>query len=206
MDLKTHSKMIKNSVAAQKRRYLFLILLLIAGILSGIVFSLILSNSDKQIIQSSLDNFFKSVSTDELNYLSSFIQSLKNQVLPAVLIWLLGISIIGVPFILFYDFLKGFLFGFSVGAILLTYQWKGILKAFFYVFPHQILGLFLSIFLCFYALRFSGKLVAVLFFKKDLSLKRAMKRYGQVFGIVFIGFCFLSLMEVFLAPTLLRLV
>lgn len=206
MNFKKNPAKIKDTIAAQKRKYLFLIFLMLLGIGLGAGFVFLLSKSDRQIIASSLEQFFQSVETDKLHYFESFLQSLKNQVIPVLLVWLLGISIIGVPFILFFDFLKGFLVGFSFTAILATYRAKGILKAFFYVFPHQILGLLLTIFLCFYALRFAGKLTAVLFFKKEISLKYAMQRYLGVLGFVLIAFCFLSLMEVFLAPVLLRLV
>ncbi len=204
MNLKGQTKKVKDSIAAQKRYYIILTILMGIGILVGVFFALILSQSDKKIIASSLDAFFKNVKVDQIDYLSAFIQSIINLLIPAILIWILGISIIGVPFILFFDFLKGFLVGFSFSSVLITYQWKGILKAIFYVFPHQIIGLFLSVFLCFYALRFSKKLLSFLFFKKELDLKKAMKKYSKVLGIVVIGFCFLSLLEVFLAPMLLR--
>ncbi len=206
MKIREQTKTLKNSIEAQKKRYVSLGILLGIGILIGVFFALILSKGDKAIIKTSLDAFFKSVNADDLNYLSAFYQSLFNLVVPAILIWILGISIIGAPIILFFDFFKGFLVGFSFSSILITYHWKGILKAIFYVFPHQVLGLFLTIFLCFYALRFSGKLASFLFLKKEIDLKRAMKRYVKVLGIVVIGFCFLSLLEVFLAPVLLRLV
>ena len=206
MNLKKNQEIIKDSLKQQKKRYVMLIILMLIGIILGGGFVFLLSKSDKTILSSSLEQFFKNVETDKLEYVTSFFQSLKNQVLPVLLIWLLGISIIGAPIILFYDFIKGFLLGFSLSSILIVYKWKGLAKAFFYVFPHQILGLCITIFLCFYALRFSGKLVAVLFFKKEIPLRLAMKRYLGVLGFVFIASCFISLMEVFLAPTLLRLV
>lgn len=206
MNMKKNTKTIKDSILAQKRKYLFLFILMAAGMILGVVFAIILSKDDKQIISESLYHFFEGVKNDDLDYFSAFFQSLKNQVLPGFFIWLLGISIIGIPIILFFDFFKGFLMGFSFTSICITYQWKGILKAIFYVFPHQVLGLFLSIFLCFYALRFAEKLAAILFLKKEISLKRAMKRYVQVLGLVLLGNCFLSLLEVFLTPMLLRLV
>lgn len=206
MNIKKNKEKMKDRLAAQKRKYIFLTILMLLGIIIGGGFVFLLSKSDQQIIISSLKQFFKNVQTDQFDYFASFWQSLKNQVLPVLFIWLLGISIIGVPFILFYDFFKGFLVGFSISSIFITYKWKGVLKAFFYVFPHQILGLLFTIFLCFYALRFSGKLIAVFFFKKEIPLRLAMKRYIGVLGIVMVAFCFISLMEIFLAPVLLRLV
>ena len=206
MDLEKNTKRLKDSIAAQKRKYMFLAFLIIVGIIIGGIFTFLLSNSDKDIIKVSLDHFFEKVKTDELDYFYAFLNSLQNQILPVLLIWILGISIIGVPIILFFTFFKGFLLGFSFSSILVTYKTKGILKACFYVFPHQVFGLFLTLFLCFYALSFSSKLGNVLFLKKDISLKLAMKRYTKVLFITLIGFCFISLMEVFLAPLLLRLV
>ena len=86
MKIKEQTKTVKKSIEAQKKRYLSLAILVGIGLLVGTLFALILSKSDKTILKSSLDAFFQNVKADHLDYLSAFWQSLKNLVIPAIMI------------------------------------------------------------------------------------------------------------------------
>jgi stage II sporulation protein M len=55
------------------------------------------------------------------------------------LIWILGLSIIGLPFIVFLIFLKGFVIGFSVGFLVDQFAWKGIWLAAAAILPQNLL-------------------------------------------------------------------
>ncbi|WP_240941064.1 stage II sporulation protein M [Paenibacillus sp. HB172176] len=55
-----------------------------------------------------------------------------------ILIGVLGVTVIGSPGILILNFLKGTLVGFSVGAIVSEYAWKGILIAMAAVAPQNV--------------------------------------------------------------------
>ncbi|MNC04735.1 Stage II sporulation protein M [compost metagenome] len=54
------------------------------------------------------------------------------------LIWILGLSVIGLPGILILDFLKGVLIGFTVGCMVSEYSWHGMLFALVSVAPHNL--------------------------------------------------------------------
>jgi stage II sporulation protein M len=56
-------------------------------------------------------------------------------------VWLLGLTVIGAPFVLVLDFLKGVLIGFSFGVLIQTYGWKGMLFALAAVAPGNLLVL-----------------------------------------------------------------
>lgn len=56
-----------------------------------------------------------------------------------LLIWLLGVTVVGMPFVLALDFLKGVLVGFSIGALIQAYGWNGLLFALATVAPPNLI-------------------------------------------------------------------
>lgn len=182
-----------------------LIVILCIGIITGIIFTTILSKTDQTLVEGQLSNFFLQVKNGKINYQSGILNSLSSNLLYAVGIWLLGISIIGLPIIIFLLFMKGFVFGFSVASIIRVYQWKGIIGSLTYTFPHHFLSILLSIFLSFYAVSFSIKLFSMLFLKKEINFKEAMRRYFKVLMICVVGFIIVSIIEIYFAPILMKL-
>ncbi|MDQ6421023.1 stage II sporulation protein M [Paenibacillus sp. LHD-117] len=57
-----------------------------------------------------------------------------------MLIWILGITVIGIPGILALNFLKGALIGFAIGVLIQQYGWKGIVFFFISVVPQNIIA------------------------------------------------------------------
>ncbi|UOF89901.1 stage II sporulation protein M [Fodinisporobacter ferrooxydans] len=55
------------------------------------------------------------------------------------LIWILGLSIIGLPLIVVLLFLKGFAVGFVIGFMVDQYAWRGILFVLTAIFPQNLL-------------------------------------------------------------------
>lgn len=58
-----------------------------------------------------------------------------------MLIWVLGITVAGIPGILGLNFLKGVLVGFSIGVLVQQYAWKGVLLFFVTAAPQNIIAL-----------------------------------------------------------------
>lgn len=54
------------------------------------------------------------------------------------LIWFLGISVVGSPFVLALDFLKGVLIGFAVGLTVRHLAWKGVVVSLAVVAPQNL--------------------------------------------------------------------
>ena len=134
----------KNSILKQKKIYFFLIGLVIISVLSGILFWFIISKQNKLLVTNELTSFFNCIKDGaSINYWSSLLNSIITNLIYIILIWLLGISIIGLPIILFMITVKGFIIGFSISSIIAIYGFKGLLGAFVYTFPHQIIFLFL---------------------------------------------------------------
>lgn len=188
----------------QQKKYVFLIGLAIVGVIFGIIFSFLISNADKLLVESSISNFFTAISNNELHYVEGFFNSLLSGIIYIVVIWVLGISIIGIPVIVFLLFIRGFIVGFSIGSLISIYKLKGILGAFLYIFPHHILNLIIYILISYFAIVFSKRLADYLFLKKEVGLKKLMHKYIKVLLICLGVVLVCSVSETFLAPFLLK--
>lgn len=200
---KTMDKL-KSKIKISKRFTIFLFVLTLVGVIAGSLFITILSSSDKALVKDYLGQYIEITKSGKVNYVSVFINSFMSSGLSALVIWLLGISIVGIPVILFLFFCKVFTLGFSVGSILFTYQFKGVLLSLVYVFPHQVINLFAFGLLMVYALSVSVKMISAVFKKKAIDFKSIMGRYSLVLGITMGLFLLNSLYETFVMPQVLK--
>lgn len=199
-------KRTKNNIMKQKKLYLFLIGLVIVGIIVGILFWFVINNEDKLLVTKNLNNFFECIKKgNAINYWGSLFNSLVTGLIYIVLIWLLGISIVGLPIILIIITIKSFIVGFSISSIIASYGFKGILGAFVYTFPHQIIFLLLLILLGFYASSFCFKLFKYLFLKQSINFKDAMRKYLKILLISLIIVLLTSFYETFIATYFIKL-
>lgn len=171
-------------------------------IILGILYISILSDNNKDLIEKNLTSFFNSI--DKLNYNQAFIKCFLSNSFYIASIWLLGISIIGIPFILLILILKSFILGFSISSILYFYKFKGILICIIYIIP-LVINLLLMILLSYYSILFSKNLNKLLFSKKDISFQNVMKRYIKIFLASLLVILVSSLIEIYLIPNILKL-
>ena len=197
---------LKNKVTLNKTMILFFTALLIIGVIAGSLFTVMLDSSDKTLVKQYLDSFLGHISNQSLDMKSGFINSLFANLGFVLIIWLLGISVIGFPILLFLFFTKAFTIGFTMGSLCLSFGGKGVLYSFLYLFPHQLFNFILYIILFVYAVSLSVKLIMVIFKKKTIDFKPIMNRYCFILGICLIGMFFSSIYESFIVPFLLKLV
>lgn len=196
----------KNSIIKQKKLYRIIITLMIFGIISGILFIFFISKESKTKALVSIKNFFDLMNTSTgINYGKSLLNTLVNNIGYVLLIWLLGISIIGLPITIVLAFMKSFIVGFSISSIISCYKAKGILGAFLYVFPHQIIILFIYLLLSFYSISFSIKLFKSLFLKQTINFRVVMQKYIKILLISLISIIIVSLYEVFISTYFIKL-
>ena len=122
------------------------------------------------------------------------------------LIWGLGLSIIGIIFNIFLTYIKGFVVGFSVASIFATYNYKGILMALLYLFPHQILNVIVVCVLTIYSIMFSLNLLEIIVTKKVKKNYNMLKRYVVILLFSIIISFISSILEVYLFPNLLKII
>ena len=203
--MKKYMDKLKNKIGINRNLFVFLMVIVIVGIVFGAMFSTILDLNDKQLVGSYLNDFFTNVKSGELNYKSSLINSLIFTAGFALLIWLLGISVIGFFIIIFLLFLKSFILGFTVGSLIINFKLKGVLYSFIYVFPHQVINVLIFMLLCGYSLIISFKLISCFMGKKVLDFKNIFNRYLIVLLISVLVLVLTSLYEVYVMPYLLNI-
>ena len=194
----------KNRLKVDKELSLFLIILLIIGIISGSIFASILNNSDKILISEHLNTFLTSIENNNLDYITSFKNNIVSEILFTIIIWLLGISIIGLPIIIIMYFSSNFILGFTVGSIITTFKLKGCLFALIYVFPSEILKILAQILLVMYSMSFSFKLLYSVIKKKNIDFKLMINKYLIILVICIIVNIITSLYNTFLLPKIIK--
>ncbi len=195
----------KKEYNKNKKRKLFKILFIIAVIsfIIGIFYVAIISKSDKSLIKKTFDAYFLSIQNDSFNNIDSLIGNILTNVVLTFIVWILGISIIGIPVSVFYLIYRSFVTGFSISSLIYTYGFKGVIISIFYSFP-LIINLLVFFILTFYAVNFSKKLYLYLFKKKDINLKGMTKVYTKVLIVFLIILLICSLVSSYLVPILLK--
>lgn len=194
-----------NNINSQKKKYIFLLVIVIVGLIFGIVFSQVISKSDKLVVDNTVTNFFSSIEKGRIDYKDGLKSSVLSNILYLSSVWFLGMSVIGLPIVIFLLFMKGFILGFSIGSIIRIYKLKGIIGAFLYIFPHHIISIIISILITFYAVMFSIKLFKYLFLHQEINFKSLMKKYFKILLICFVSFIICSLLETYLSPILINI-
>lgn len=197
-------KRAKNNVVNQKRKYLFLTIIMTIGIISGIIFIFFISKEDKSLVKQELELLFSNIKDNKLNYGNSLINSVSSSLVYLSIIWILGVSVIGIPVVIFMLFLKGFVFGFSISSIIANYGFNGVILGFITQIPSNLILLIIYLLMGFYAINFSIRLFQVLFFKKEVNLSFYFKRYNQIALISLGCIVIASLVETFLIPFLVK--
>ena len=194
-------KFISKRNTNQKRLYLLLIGLAIISILIGSYFIFIISKVNKEFIKDNLINYFDNTNSS----MELFFKTLFNYYLYIIIIWILGISIIGIPIVIFMYLFKSFILGFSISSIIYSFGLKGTLISLIDMFPHKILLLIVVLLMTFYSLSFSIKLIKHLFFKKQINFKEAFNKYFRILIISLSATIFIALYEVFIVTILIKL-
>jgi len=183
---------------------IFVYSIMILGILSGSIFLMISSEGDKSTVISQIQNFFVNVSNNNINSGLALKNSLIINYIFIGGIFILGFSMIGVVLGIFMLYLKGFLVGFSLASIFLTYKYKGILAGIIYMIPSQLINILLVILITIYSIMFSRHLFKVITSKKSLSSRIMLKKYLIIFLFCMILSFISSVLEVYVFPSLLR--
>lgn len=192
-------------ILPNKKVNLFVIFIVVLGIISGSLFLMVLNDNDKSEVINEISTFMTNINTNNINNLNSFKNSLIEGMILIILSWILGMSIIGVIFNIFFIYMKSFTIGFSISSFILVYKYKGILSSLVYTVPSQLINILIILILGVYTLLFSKYLFKMIFIKdKTVNLGKFFKKYVLVFGICIILCLVSSLCEAYLLPSLLK--
>ena len=189
-----------------KQRKLFSTLLIagIVGIILGGLFLIFINEESIEIMKDSINVYFSNIKDNAIDYKSNIIVGLINCLSIGIIVWLLGISIVGCVLVVLIFGMKCFMLSISFFSIIYLYGVNGIILSFIYIIPYIINTLLLFI-LCYYAISFSVLIFKYFFKGVDYNRKIIVIRYLKVLGICLVGFVITTLIDVLLVPKILLL-
>ncbi len=120
-------------------QYIFLSIVLIAGIIVGSITVNMISDIQMESILSFINGFLANIDNISVDCASIFYLSLSNNLKTAVVLILLGLSVIGLPFILAVIFFRGFVLGFTVGFLIEQLGPKGTVLSVLSILPQNLI-------------------------------------------------------------------
>lgn len=195
---------LKKIIKYDKKIMTFLNVIAIVGIIAGSIFMIILSKNDKETVLNSIKDFFNKLINNKFNFVGTLKNTLISNFLFSFIIWVIGISVVGLLIVIFIIFYKSFTLGFTISSIIYTYSIKGTFLAFIYVFPHLVINLLILLYLSSYSIKLSIILIKSILKKDNLNFKAFINNYSKVFLISIIFLIVTSLYESFIAPIILR--
>lgn len=121
-----------------------------------------------------------------------------------LLIWFLGLSVIGLPLVFVLDFLKGVLIGFTVALLAQQLAWKGVYFFLTATAPQNAIVIPALMIASISASRFAYFVVRERLFRRKGQLLPPFLAHTAVTGLMLVMIGFASLYEAFVSPLILE--
>lgn len=198
-------KKIKSIISENRIIFLWVLLFFLIGIVLGSYTVYYMSDVGKIEIGGYFSNFLKFIKGNEINYVSVLLSSIKSIIPACALIIVFGYTLIGFPFVLAINLIKGYVLGFTLALVITVLGTKGIgvlfttlvLQNIIYI-PVLILMSILSIkssFIKFKSLRKDSA-------RNEINGKEYFMVQSFLMVLIFVGI----LIETYISPNLSRLV
>lgn len=187
-----------------KKQFILIFLICVVAFIIGVLLPSILNEENRKIIETSLNSFFDTIKNNQLKTSELLFKTLTSNIIIDLILWLLGISIIGIPIVIILLGYKSLSLGFTISSIISTYKLNGVIKALIYIVPN-IINLFIFFVISYYSISFSLMLFNYLFRKKEYNKRVIVNRYLKLLVISIIILIFSSVIETYVVPKLFSL-
>jgi stage II sporulation protein M len=201
---------VKSVIAVHMREhasvYLFVIVLFLMGVIFGAIVVNSLNFGQKQDLYYYLTQFFGQVSKGNVAGVHDmFQQSYFHNLKYIAFMWVLGISVIGLPIIFILLFLKGIVVGFTVGFLVNQMGWQGFLLSFVSVMPQNLIIIPAFLVMGVVSISFSLQMVRNQFMKRGHEpIFPMIMRYTMVMILISISLLVSSSLEAYVSPLLMK--
>ncbi|MBB5326297.1 stage II sporulation protein M [Anoxybacillus tepidamans] len=201
---------LKSAIAMHVREhasiYLFTVVLFLMGVIFGAIVVNSLNFSQKQDLYYYLAQFFGQVSKGQFASANDmFQQSYFHNLKYVGFMWVLGISIVGLPLILILLFLKGVVVGFTVGFLVNQMGWQGFLLSFVSVMPQNFIVIPAFIVMGTVSVSFSLKMVRNQFMKRmHEPIFPMIMRYTFVMAVISASLLASASLEAYVSPIVMK--
>ena len=162
-----------------KKMYIFLSIILVIGIITGVVFVIMLDEATKEILFLNINEFLQNFSNMSIN--SGIIHLI---MLSSLLI--LSVFLIGGPLVLFFMFYNGFSIGFIISSLTCIFGIKGILYGVIYVIISKLIYVVLLILFSVNLFKIVRCIIDIIVYKKSnkesiiIFIKRSVVFIGMI--------------------------
>ncbi|SKC72417.1 stage II sporulation protein M [Maledivibacter halophilus] len=185
--------------------YFFVLLFFMIGISAGAFMSKALTETENKELIGYLRDFFSIVDSKAIDNFSILKQSLLNNFQTGIIIWVLGVTVIGIPFILLLIGLRGFIIGFTVGFFVKQMGLKGVIFSLVSILPQNILIVPATIFIGVLGISFSLMLIRSKTRKnKQYNIVNQFFLYSTVIAVVHIVITVGCLVEAYISPFFIK--
>ncbi|AFS78413.1 stage II sporolation protein M [Gottschalkia acidurici 9a] len=187
--------------------YFALIIVFMIGISSGAITINMLKGTQKEELIKFLDSFFKVINENDVDNILLVKQSFKNNLQTLIMIWFLGITVIGIPLVAGVVLLRGFVVGFTVGFLVKELGLKGFLFSILSILPQNIFLIPWIIASSVVSIGFSIKIIKSRTNKSNkFVFLNELTRYSIVIGILFLISIIGILIESYATPMFMKLI
>ncbi len=180
-----------------KKFKLPIIVIFLVGVIFGILFLFFISEVDKLIIKTEIEEYLNLLSQSQ-NTINSILLSFKSNILYLTIIWVSSITLIFTPLIFFVIFYKGFLTGFLISSFVMIYGIKGFMYSVIFTFPHEIINIIAYIMFSIIMVSISYKIMKSIYNNDSINLRVFCKKVFILYIIFLIILFISSILEIFL--------
>ena len=194
---------LKNYVKNNYKEYILTSLIFIIGLFIGVMIINNCTETQSSEITTYLNDFitkFKGI--QNINKTSLIFTSIKNNIILAVIIWLAGTTVIGLPIVLIAIMLRGLILGYTISAVTLTLgASKGIIFCLISIFLQNILFIPAVLTLGVSSIKLYKSIMKD---KRRENIKVEIIRHTIISAIMVLVLCISSLIENVISITLLK--
>lgn len=205
MKRKSLSQSLRSHVQSQLSLYVFVSVLLMMGVIFGAIIVNTLSWTQKENLLGYLGYFFQGMGQDTIaDPKVAFQHALGDHLKSLGLMWILGVSVIGMPFIFVMIFLKGLVIGFTVGFLVSQLSWDGLWFAFVAVVPQNLLILPALVVVAAGGVAFSTQLAKNRLIQRRGTIYPEFLSYSVLVTIMACVLVFAAFFEAYVSPIMMR--
>ncbi|PKM80110.1 MAG: stage II sporulation protein M [Firmicutes bacterium HGW-Firmicutes-14] len=183
---------------------LFVTVFLCMGVFFGATAAKVISTDQADHLSAYLHGFLDKVSSTPVSEQSYLRQTVFNNLYILIAIYVLGLTVVGIPAVLAAVFTRGFILGFTIGFLVREMAFKGFLFALVSILPHNILVIPAVIAGGVAALSFSGLMVKRRFRSGNASITGYLGIYTAAMIILCLVTGAAGLVETYITPVFIK--
>lgn len=185
--------------------YVFLFALVVVGAVFGVMLASALTLEQQQELADQMGIYLSNIKdAEQFDRWGAFYDSFVFYGKWLGLIWLLGLSVIGMPVVLVLDFLKGMLLGFAAALLVQQLEWRGVLLFLASSAPQNTIVVPALLIASVSAARFAAYIVRERLLRKKGLLLPPFLAHTAVTALMLVILLGASLYESFVAPHLIE--